>query len=157
MVVAADFNNSLVDGSSCMTSYIFFSLWIVDDLGFNWEILNSFPGSFNWLIFNNSLFDFLGDVFNLSFNGIIVSNGSLDWDSVGMDNFFILYDFFFIGNSFNSLDSIVLNVFLFEWNVLDSAFDWDFLSNCSGCMAVDTSSNSIGATASNIASGGSIS
>jgi len=44
-------------------------------------------------------------------------------------HFFIFNNFSFVWNSFNSFDLIVFNVFLFEWNVLDSAFDWNLFGN----------------------------
>lgn len=105
------------------------SFWVVDNLGFNWQILNSFPDSFDWFIFNDSLFDFFWNIFDLSFNGIIIGNGSFDWDSFSSGDFFIFNDFSFIWNSFNSFDLIVFNIFLFEWNVLNSWFDWDLFGN----------------------------
>lgn len=105
------------------------SLWIVDNLGLNWEILDSFPNSFNWLVLNDGFFDFLWNVFNLSFNGIVVGDGSFNGDSFSVGNLLIFNNFSFIGNSFNSFDLVVFNVFLFEWNVFDSALDWDLFSN----------------------------
>lgn len=105
------------------------SLWVVDNLGFNWQILDSFENSFDWFVFNDGLFDFLWNIFNLSFNGIIIGDGSFDWNSFSSGDFFIFNDFSFIWNSFNSFDLIVFNIFLFEWNVFDSWFDWDLFGN----------------------------
>ena len=91
--------------------------------------MNSFPDSFDWFIFYDCLFDFFWNVFNLSFNGIIISDSSFDWNSFSSGNFFIFNDFSFIWNSFDSFDLIVLDVFLFEWNVFNSRFDWDLFGN----------------------------
>ena len=103
--------------------------WVVDDLGLNWQVLNSFPDSFDWLVFNDGFFDFFWNVLDLSFDGIIVSNGSFDGDSFGSGDFFVFNDFSFVWDSFNPFDLIVLNVLLLEWNVFDSGFDWDLLSD----------------------------
>lgn len=94
--------------------------WVVDDLGFNWQILDSFPDSFDWFVLNDGFFDFLWNVFDLSFNGIIVGDGSFDWDSFSSGDFLILDDFSFVWDSFDSFDLVVFDVFLFEWNVFDS-------------------------------------
>lgn len=112
-----------------LTGNIVVSFWVVDNLGFNWEILDSFPSSFNRFVFNNGLFDFLRNVFNLSFNGVIVGDGSFDGNSFGSGDFFIINNFSFEWDSFNSFDLIVFNVFFLERNVFDSGLDWDFLSD----------------------------
>ena len=91
--------------------------------------MNSFPDSFDWFIFYDCLFNFLWNVLNLSFNGIIISDGSFDWNSFSSGNFFIFNDFSFIRNSFDSFDLIIFDVFLFEWNVLNSGFNWDLFGN----------------------------
>lgn len=112
-----------------LTSDVVVPFWVVDDLGFNWQVLNSFPDSFDWFVFNDGFFDFLGNVFNLSFNGIVIGDGSFDGDSFGSGDFLILYDFSFVWDSFDSFDLIVLNVLLFERNVLDSGFDWNLFGD----------------------------
>jgi hypothetical protein len=112
-----------------LPSDVVVSFRVVDDLSFNWQVLNSFPDSFNWFVFNDSFFNFLGNVFDLGFNSVVVSDGSFDGDSFSSGNFFVFDDFSFVWNSFNSFDLIVFNVFLFEWNVFDSRFDWDFFSD----------------------------
>lgn len=94
--------------------------WVVDDLGLDWQVLNSFPNSLNWLVFNDGLLDFLWNVLDLSLDGIVVSDGSFDGDSLGSGDFLILDDFSFVWDSLNSLDLIVLNVLLLEWNIFDS-------------------------------------
>ena len=119
-----------LDVFSCLSSNIFFSFGVVNNLGFNWEILDSFPGLLNWLVFDDGLFDFLGDVFNLSFNSVVVGDGSLNWDSFVVNNFLILNDFPFKGNSLDPFNLVVLDVFLLERNVFDSTLNWDFFSNC---------------------------
>ena len=103
--------------------------WVVDDLGFDWEILDSFPDSFDWFVFDDCLFDFFWNVFDLGFNGIVIGDGSFDWDSFSSGHFFVFDDFSFVGNSFDSFDLIVFDVFLFEWNVFDSGFDWYLFGN----------------------------
>ena len=100
-----------------LSSNIFFSFWVVNDLSLNWEILNSFPCFFNWFIFNNSFFNFFRDIFNLSFNSIIICNSSFNWNSLIMNNFVIFNNLSFIRNSFNSFYLIIFNIFLFEKNL----------------------------------------
>ena len=114
---------------STLASNIFFSLWIVNNLSFDWKILNSLPSSFYWLIFNNGFLDLLWNVLDLSLNSIIISDGSLDWNSFVVDYLLILDNFSFKRNSFNSLDSVILNIFFLERNILYSAFNWYFFSN----------------------------
>jgi hypothetical protein len=122
------FNVTSLDNFSLLWDVVI-SFWVVDNLSLDWKILDSFPDSFDWFIFNDGLFNFLWDVFNLSFNGIIVGDSSFDWDSFSVGHFFVLDDFSFVWDSFDSFDLIVFNVFFFEWDVFDSAFNWDFFSN----------------------------
>lgn len=148
-----------MNSSTSMTCNIFFSFWVVNNLGLNWEILNSFPSSFNGFIFNNSLFNFFRNILNLSLNSIIISDSSFDWNSVSMNNFFIFYDFLFIRNSLYSFYSVILDVFLLERNILDSAFNWNFFSNSSSMSDVGVGSDRcadmmMGGWGANISSGG---
>lgn len=112
-----------------LSSNVVVSFWVVNNLSFDWKILNSFPDPFNRFIFNNCFFDFLWNVFNLSFNGIIISDGSLNRNSFSSGDFFIFNNFSFIWNSFDSFNLIVFNVFLFKWNIFYSRFNWNLLSN----------------------------
>jgi len=129
---------SLVSSSSFNISSLNVFTWardvvisfrIVDNLSFNWKILNSFPNSFNWFVFNDCLFDFFWNILDLSLNCIIVSDSSFNWNSLGSGYFFVFNDLSFIWNSFNSFDLIIFNIFLFEWNVFDSGFNWNFFGN----------------------------
>lgn len=112
-----------------LTLDVVVSLGVVDDLSLNWQVLNSFPCSFDGFVFNNSLLNFLRNVLNLSFNCVVVSNSSFNWNSFSVDNFFIFNNFLLVWDSFNSFDSVVLDIFLFEGNILNSAFNWDLFSN----------------------------
>lgn len=110
---------------------IFFSLWVVNNLSLNWEILNSFPSSFNWFIFYNSLLNFLRNIFDLSLNSIIISNSSFNWNLNNSSNLLILSNLSFEWNSFYSFDLIIFDMFSFKRNIFDSAFDWNFFSDWS--------------------------
>ena len=102
------------------------------------EILKGTFGSANGAIVDvrcerfdcgDGFFDFFWNVFDLSFNGIIVGDGSLNWNSFSVGHFFVFNNLSFVWNSFNSFNLIVLNVFFLEWNVFNSAFDWNLFSN----------------------------
>jgi len=127
-LLVASLNVSSLDVLS-LSGNVVVSFWVVDDLGLNWEILDSFPDSFDWFVFDDCLFDFFWNVFDLSFNGIVIGDGSFDWDSFSSGDFFVFNDFSFVGNSLDSFDLIVFDVFLFEWNVFNSGFDWDLFGN----------------------------
>ena len=105
------------------------SLGVVDDLGFNGEILDSFPGSLNGLVLDDGLFDFLGDVLDLGFDGVVVGDGPFDRHSLGSLDFLVLHDFPLVGHLLDVLNLVVLDVLLFERNVLDPALDGDLLSH----------------------------
>lgn len=120
-------NISSLNILSSLSSNIFFSFWVVNNLSLNWEILNSFPCFFDGLIFNNSFFNFFWDIFNLSFNSIIICDGSFNWNSLIMNNFIIFYNLSLIRNSFNSFYLIIFNIFFFERNIFNSAFNWNLL------------------------------
>ena len=105
------------------------SLWVVDDLSFNWDVLNSFIDLFDWLFDHDGFFDLSSDIFNLGFNGIIVSNSSFNWDSFFVDDFFVFDDFYFEWDAVDLFDLIVLNIFFLKWDIFNSRFNWDFLSN----------------------------
>lgn len=117
----------------------------MDNLSFNREILHSFPHPFNRFIFNNSLFYFFGDILNLSFYCIVISDGPLNWDSLINDNFIIFNNLSFIWNSLDSFNSVIFNVFLLERNVFNTGFHRDLFSNSSGMTAsshcMDSSNN----------------
>ena len=112
-----------------MADNVFFSLWVVNNLGFNGQILNTFPSSLDGLIFNNSFFNFFRNILNLSFDSIVVGDGSFDGDSLGVDDFLVFDDFSLERNSLDSFNSIIFDVFSLERNVLDPALHWDFLSD----------------------------
>lgn len=101
----------------------------MNDLGFDGQILNTFPGSFDGLILDDGLFDFLGNVFDLGFDSVVVGDGPFDGDSLGVDDLFVFNNFSLEGDSLDSLNSIVFDVFLLEWDVLDSAFNWNLFGN----------------------------
>ena len=105
------------------------SLGVVDDLGLDGQVLNSFPDSLDWLVLDNGLLDFLWNVLDLGLDGVVVSDGSLNWNSFGSGDFLVLDDFSLVWNSLDSFDLVVLNVLLLEWNVFDSGFDWDLLGD----------------------------
>ena len=112
-----------------MADNVFFSLWVVHNLGFNGQILNTLPSSLDGLIFNNSFFNFFRNILNLSFDSIVVGDSSFDGDSLGVDDFLVFDDFSFERNSLDSFNSIIFDVFSLERNVLDPALHWDFLSD----------------------------
>ena len=120
-----------MDVLSSLSSNIFFCFRVVDYLGLDWEILNSFPGSFNRFIFYDGLLDFFGDVLNLGFHCIVVGDGSLHWNSLVVDHFLILDNFSLVRDSFNSFHLVIFNVFFLEGDVFNSAFNWDFFRYCS--------------------------
>ena len=105
-------------------------------MGFNWNILNSIINSFNCFLNHNGLFNCSFDIFNLSLDGIVVSDGSFDGNSLISYDFLVFGHLYFNWNLIDLFDLFIFNVFLFEWDVLDSALDWDFLSNSSllNCM-----------------------
>lgn len=102
---------------------------VVNDLGLDWQILHSFPSPLDWFIFDDSLLDFLWNVFDLSLNGIVVCDSPLNRDSFSPRDFLILYDLSFERDPFDPFDLIVFNVFLLEWNVLNSWFHWYLISH----------------------------
>lgn len=116
--------------------------------------MNSFPCSLDWFIFNNSFFNLFRNIFNLSFYSIIVSNSSFNRDFLCVDNLLIFYNLSFIWNSFNPFNSIILNIFFFERNILNSWFDWDLFSNNFMCSSWYSSiSGSTSVSSSSIAGG----
>ena len=46
-----------------------------------------------------------------------------------MNNLFIFNNFSFKWYSFDSFNSIIFNIFFFEWNILNSAFNGNLLGN----------------------------
>jgi len=106
------------------------SLGIVNNLSFNGDVLNSFVDSLNWFLNHDSLFDLSSDVFNLSLNCIVVSDGSLYGHSFISNNFFVFDDLSLNRDLIDLLNLLVFNVFLLERNVLDSALNWDISGNC---------------------------
>ena len=112
-----------------LSNNVFFSFGVVDDLSLNRQILNSFPDSFHWFIFHNGLFYFFGNVFHLSFDSVVIGDGSFHWDSLAMDYFFIFDDLAFVGYSVDTFYLVVLDVFFLEWDVFDPTFNWDFFCN----------------------------
>lgn len=105
------------------------TLWVVDDLGLDGEILHSLPHPLNWLVLHNGLLNLLGNILNLSFNGIVVSNSPFNGDSLSPCNLFILNNLSFIWNSLNPFNLIIFDVFFLEGDVLDTGLNGDFLSN----------------------------
>lgn len=105
------------------------SFGVVDNLGFDGQVLDSLEDSFNGFVLDDGLFNFLGDVFDLSFDSVVVGDGSFDWDSLGSGNFLIFDDFSLVRNSLDSLDLVVFDVLLLEGDVFDSGFDWDLFSD----------------------------
>ena len=145
-----------LDILSSLSSNILFSFWVVNDLSLNGEILNSFPDFFNWFVFNNSFFNFFGNIFNLSFYSIVISDSSFNGDSFIVNNFIIFNNFPFKGNSFNPFNFVIFNVFLFERNVLNSAFNGNFFRNyflskiCSNLVSSRSTWNILGVSSWNI-------
>lgn len=99
-------------------------------MSFNGEILNSFPGSFHWFILNNGLFYFFGDVFDLCFHCIVVGDCPLNWNPFVVNDFLVLDNFSFVGDSLYSLHLVVLDVLLLKWDVFDPALNWNLLGDC---------------------------
>jgi len=95
-------------------------------LSLNWDILNSFIDLFNWLINHDGLFDFSLNILDLSLNSIIISDSSLNWDTFISNDLLVFGHLNLKWNLINLFNLFIFNVFLFEWNVLDSAFNWDF-------------------------------
>ena len=93
--------------------------------------MNSFDESFNGLPITDGFFGFLSDVFDLGFNGIVVGDGSFNGDFDGAGDIFVFDDFSFEGHFDDCFDLIDDGVFLFEWDVFDSGFNWDFFGNSS--------------------------
>jgi len=89
----------------------------------------------------------------LGFNGIVVSDGSLIGNSFISDNLLVLDDLSLNWNLVNLFDLLIFNVFLLEGNILDSALNWDLLSNSlvdstlsissSGSIGISSSANDI--------------
>jgi hypothetical protein len=97
--------------------------------------LDTLEGTFYWLVLEDCLLDLFRDVFDLSLDGIVVCDSSLDRDSLGVNNFLVLNNLFFIGDSLNFLYSIIFNIFFLERDVLDSTFNRNFISNGSCCIS----------------------
>jgi hypothetical protein len=115
-----------------LSGYIFFSLGVVDDLSFNGEVLYSFPCSLDWFVLDDRLFDLFRDVFDLGFDGVVVGDGFLDGDSLSVDYLFVLDNLLFVGDLDYFLHSVILDVLLFEGDVLDAALNGDLLRCHSG-------------------------
>jgi hypothetical protein len=89
----------------------------------------------------------------LSLNGIVVGDGSFIGDTLITNDFLIFDDFSLNWNLVNLFDLLILNVFLLEGNIFDSALNWDLLSNglvnstlsvsSSGSIGISTSANGI--------------
>lgn len=110
----------------------------MDDLGLDGQVLNSLPNSLNGFVLDDGLLNLLGDVLNLCLHCIVICDSPLDGDSFGVDNFFILNNFLFIGNLFDSFDSVILDILLLEGDVLDPAFDGYLLCDYSLASELDT-------------------
>ncbi len=146
----SDVLNSLLDGSGD----IVIALRIVHNLGLNWDVLDSFVGSFDWFLNENSFLDFTSNVLDLSLNSIIVSDGLLNGDSLTSDDFLILNDLDLIGHLVDLFDLFVLNIFLLEGNVLNSALNWDFRGDSLLSCNYSASSDILSSSGSNVLVGG---
>ena len=129
------------------------TFWVVNNLSFNGDILNSFVDTLNWLLNHHGLLDFSTDVFDLSLNGIVISDSSLIGNSLVADNLLVLDDLSLNWDLIDLLDLLILDVFLLERNILDSTLNWNLLSNglvnstlsigSSGSIGLGTSANDI--------------
>ncbi len=129
------------------------SLGVMNDLGLNWDILDSLIDALHWLLNHNGLLNFSSDVLNLSLNGIVVGDGSLNGHSHAADDFFVFNDFSLNGNLVDLLNLLVFNVFLLEGDVLNSALYWDLSSNCFvGSSGGANGSNGVNSALSSISS-----
>lgn len=118
---------------------VVFPFRVVNDLGFNGDVLNSFVDSLNGLLNHYGFLNFPSDVFDLGLDGVVVSDCSLNRDPLVPDNFFVFDDFGLIRDLVDLLDLLVFNVFLLEGDVFDPAFDGDFGSDGSlGSAGVDS-------------------
>jgi hypothetical protein len=120
-------------GSNILTlsSYVFFSLWVMHNLSFDWKILDSLPCPLYSLVLNYRLLNLLGYILNLSFHRIVISNGSFNWDSFGPHYLLILSYLSFDWYSFYSLNLVVLDVLSLKWDILDSALHRNLFCYCS--------------------------
>ena len=103
---------------------------VVNNLSFNWEVFVFLNFSFLGDVFDSLFGNVLWDVLSEIFNGVVVSFGNFSWD--GLNSLFLSV----FCNSSGSLDSfdsdfiLIFDDFLFEGNVLDSAFSLnDLLSS----------------------------
>lgn len=110
---------------------VVFSLWVMNDLSLDGDVLNSFVYFFDGFLHHDCFFDFSADIFDLGLDCIVVGDCSLHRDPLIPDDFFILNDFCFVGNLINLLHLFILNVFLFEGHVLNSAFHGNIRSHLS--------------------------
>ena len=107
----------------------------MDNLSFDGQVLNAFPGSFNGLVFDDGFFDFLGNVFDLGFDSVVVSDGDFSRNLFDSDFFSVFSDSSSLWNSFDFGLILVFNDFLFERNVFNSAFTFNnFFTSVDNCV-----------------------
>lgn len=135
------------------------TLRVVNDLSLNGDILNSLIDTLDGFLNHHGLLDFSTDVLDLSLNGIVVSDGSLIGNSLIADNLLVLDDLSLNWDLVDLLDLLILNVLLLERNILDSALNWDLLSNglVDSTLSVSSSGSIglLGTSANDIVSGSS--
>lgn len=123
------YNSDILSSKLSFSWNVVISLRIMNNLGLNRNILNSFIYFLNRFINHDSLLNFSFNVLYLSFNCIIVSYSSLNRDTFVSDNFFILCHLNFNWHLINLFNLFIFNIFLFERDVLNSALYWNFFSN----------------------------
>lgn len=105
----------------------------MDDLSFNWVVLDSLLEAFDWHVLNVLILEDLWDVFGLVFDCVVIRHVALPGDLNALPHFLVFDDRAFVGNVLNSgftsnrllLDSHRLNSYrLNRHRLLDSDRLW---------------------------------
>lgn len=108
-------------------SWAFVLMWcigVVDKLSLYRNILIGYIFAFNRniinILFRNNLWNIASDMLN----SIIISCYNFSWDSFNSYNISIISNDFLFGNDTVNLLVYVINYFLFDWNILNSAISF---------------------------------
>ena len=104
-------------------------LGVVNNLGFNGDVLDPLVGLLNGLLNHDSLLNFPLDVFHLSLNSIVICDGPFIGHSLISDNLLVFDFLIFNRDLINLLHLFVFNIFLLEGDVFNSALNGDISSN----------------------------
>ena len=106
-----------------------FSFRVMNNLSFNWNILNSLSNDILSNIINNSLLDNIRNVLDLIFHSIVILDYSLNWNSLCSNNLVKFSNHSLDWDLFDSLNLLVDNFSLLIGNVLNSTLSGNLLNN----------------------------